>query len=227
MSSMRLLTAAAVFLLSAPAVTLAAQANDPDRSVAGGGTFPAGWNVRTEPNRQTGQPAPLANVKFTNMGPGGMHTTVGPAAIYWRDRDTISGNYHVVAKLIQMKNPAHPEALGIFIGGKNLADSAQTYTYLLVRPIDGMYSIRRRTGYTTRPSAVVEWTASDAVVKSDSGEAANELSVEVRGGKVKFMVNGKEVYTGDAAKLDVNGVVGYRVNHNLDVHLGPLGIHKQ
>lgn len=227
MSSMRLLTAAAVFLLSAPAVTLAAQANDPDRTVAGGGTFPAGWHVRTELNRQTGQPAPLDNVKFTNMGPGGMHTTVGPAAIYWRDRDTISGNYHVVAKLIQMKNPAHPEALGIFIGGKNLADSAQTYTYLLVRPIDGMYSIRRRTGYTTRPAAIVEWTASDAVVKSDSGEAANELSVEVRGGKVKFMVNGKEVYTGDAAKLDVNGVVGYRVNHNLDVHLGPLGIHKQ
>lgn len=224
MSSMRLLAAAAVFLLSAPAVTLAAQANDPDRNVAGGGTFPAGWHVRTEPNRQTGQPAPLANVKFTNMGPGGMHTTVGPAAIYWRDRDTISGNYHVVAKLIQMKNPAHPEAFGIFIGGKNLADSVQTYTYLLVRPIDGMYSIRRRTGYTTRPAAIVEWTASDAVVKSDSGEAANELSVEVRGGKAKYMINGKEVYSGDAA--DLNGVVGYRVNHNLDVHLGPLGIHK-
>lgn len=226
MSSMRLLTAAAVFLLSGPAVTLVAQANDPDRSVAGGGTFPAGWNVRTEPNRQTGQPAPLANVKFTNMGPGGMHTTVGPAAIYWRDRDTISGNYHVVAKLIQMKNPAHPEAFGIFIGGKNLADSAQTYTYLLVRPIDGMYSIRRRTGYTTRPSAIVEWTASDAVTKADStGNASNELSVEVRGGRAKYMINGKEVYSGDAA--DLNGVVGYRVNHNLDVHLGSLGIHKQ
>src|SRR5438105_12319635 len=29
----------------------------------------------------------------------------------------------------------------------------------------------------------------------------------------------KEVYTGDAASLDVNGIVGYRVNHNLDVHL--------
>jgi len=228
MIAMRLLTAAAVFLLFAPAVTLAAQANDPDRTVAGGGTFPAGWNVRTEPNRQTGQPAPLDNVKFTNMGPGGMHTTVGPAAIYWRDRDTIAGNYHVVAKLIQMKNPAHPEAFGIFIGGKNLADSTQTYTYLLVRPIDGMYSIRRRTGYTTRPAAIVEWTASDAVTKADSaGSATNELSVEVRGGKAKFMVNGKEVYTGDAAKLDVNGVVGYRVNHNLDVHLGSLGIHKQ
>jgi len=223
----RVSTAAAVFLLFAPAAILPAQA-DPDRAVAGGGSIPAGWHVRTEPNRQTGQPAPLDNVKFTNMGAGGMHTTVGPAAIYWRDRDTISGNYHVVAKLIQMKNPAHPEAFGIFIGGKHLADSGQTYTYLLVRPIDGMFSIRRRTGYTTRPVAIVEWTASDAVTKSDSaGSATNELSVEVRDGKAKFMVNGKDVYTGDAANLDVNGVVGYRVNHNLDVHLGALGIHKQ
>ena len=137
----RFMTAAAVFLLSAPRLTLAAQ-SDPDRTVAGGGNFPAGWHVRTETNRQTGQPAPLENVKFAGMGDG-MHTTVGPAAIYWRDRDTISGNFHVVAKMSQMKNPAHPEAFGIFIGGKSLADSGQTYTYFLVRPIDGMYSIRR------------------------------------------------------------------------------------
>ena len=215
-----------VVVLSLAAASLAAQA-DPDRNVAGGGTFPPGWNVRTEMNRQTGQPAPLANVKFQAMGTRGeLHTTVGPAAIYWRNQDTVSGNYHVVAKMIQMKKPAHPEAFGIIIGGKNLADSAQRYTYFLVRPTDGMYSIRRRASYNTRPTAVVEWTASDAIVKGDSGEAANELSIEVRGGRARFMVNGKEVYAGSAADLDVNGVVGYRVNHNLDVHLGPLGIHK-
>ena len=226
MISIRLLTAAAVFLLFAPLASVAAQA-DPDRTVAGGGAFPPAWHVRTEPNRQTGQPAPLENVKFTSMGDG-LHTTVGPAAIYWRDRDTISGNYHVVAKLSQMKNPAHPEAFGILIGGKHLGDSAQAYTYFLVRPIDGKYSIRRRGSYTTPPTAIVEWTESDAVAKADSsGRATNELSIQVQGGKAKFMVNGKEVYTGDAANLDVNGVVGYRVNHNLDVHLGPLGIHKQ
>ena len=221
--SMRLFSAVTV-ALALSATTAVAQGNDPDHTVAGGGTFPAGWNVRTEPNRQTGQPAPLANVKFASMGDG-LHTTVGPAAIYWRDRDTVSGNYHIVAKLTQTKNPAHPEAFGLILGGKNLADSNQTYTYLLVRPIDGMYSIRRRTGYTTRPTAIVEWTASDAVVKSDTaGRATNELSVGVSGGKAKYMINGKEVYTGDAA--DLNGVVGYRVNHNLDVHLGTLGIHK-
>lgn len=218
------LLSVAFFAISA--TSLAAQA-DPDRNVAGGGSFPPGWNVRTEMSRQTGQPAPLANVKFTAMGPGGMHTTVGPAAIYWRDRDTVSGNYHVVATLTQMVNPAHPEAFGLVIGGKNLADSTQRYTYFLVRPVDGMYSIRRRASYTTRPTAVVEWTASDAVTRSDgAGKANNELSVEVRGGRARFMVNGKEVYAGNAADLDVNGIVGYRVNHNLDVHLGPLGIHK-
>jgi hypothetical protein len=222
MSTLRLLSLA-VFAFSAS--RLAAQA-DPDRPVAGGGALPAGWHVRTEINRQTGQPAPLDNVKFTAMGDG-LHTTVGPAAIYWRDRDTISGNFHVVAKLTQMKNPAHPEAFGIFVGGKRLADSGQTYTYFLVRPIDGSFSIRRRTSYATRPTAVVEWTPSDAVVKADSnGHATNELSIQVQGGKATFMMNGKTVYTGDAASLDVNGVVGYRVNHNLDVHLGPLGIHK-
>ncbi|HXM39179.1 MAG TPA: hypothetical protein VN908_11050 [Gemmatimonadales bacterium] len=222
MISTRLLSAV-VFVVSATG--LSAQA-DPDRNVAGGGIIPPGWHARTEPNRQTGQPAPLDNVKFSVMGDG-LHVTVGPAAIYWRDRDTVSGNYHVVAKITQTKNPAHPESYGILIGGRKLADSTQSYTYFLVRAVDGMYSIRRRDGYTTRPTAIVEWTASPAVIKADSaGRATNELSVAVKGGKVRFMVNGKEVYAADAATIPTNGVVGYRVNHNLDVHLGPLGIHK-
>jgi hypothetical protein len=213
----------AVFALAT--TTLPAQA-DPDRTVAGGGTFPAGWRVRPEIARQTGQPAPLANVKFSAMGDG-LHVTVGPAAIYWRDADTASGNYHIVAKFTQMQNPAHPESYGLILGGRSLADTGQSYTYFLVRAVDGMYSIRRRAGYAARPTAVVEWTASAAVVKSDStGKATNELSVQVRGGRVSFMVNGKEVYAADATGLDTRGVVGYRVNHNLDVHLGPLGIHK-
>ncbi len=208
-----------IALLSLTPAALCAQA-DPDRTVAGGGTFPAGWHVRTERN------APLANVKFAAMGDG-FHVTVGPAAIYWRDADTASGNYHVVASITQTKNPAHPEAYGIFIGGKSLADSAQSYTYFIVRAVDGKFMIRRRPGYASPPTNVVDWTDSPAVVRADStGKATNELSILVRGGRVSFMANGKEVYAGDAAGLDVSGVVGYRVNHNLDVHLGPLGIHK-
>jgi len=222
MVSTRFVLLPVVFALSA--TMLSAQA-DPDRTVAGGGSFPAGWRVRTDVSRRTGQPGDIASVKFTNMGPGGMHTTVGPAAIYWRDADTASGNYHVVTTLTQMQSTAHREGFGIFIGGKSLGDSAQTYTYFLVSPFTGEFTIRRRTGATT--AAVVDWTANPAVVKADSaGKANNELSLAVRGGKVSFLVNGKEVYAGDAAGLDTRGVVGYRVNHNLDVHLGALGIHK-
>jgi len=216
----RLLSVAfAALVLASPSVNLSAQA-DPDAQVAGGGTFPPGWNVRTERN------APLANVKFLAMG-SGHHVTLGPAAIFWRNADTISGNYHVVASLTQTKNPAHPESYGIFIGGRNLADSTQAYTYFLVRAIDGKFSIRRRAGYAVRPTAVVDWTVHDAVVKADSatGKASNELGILVKGGKVSFLVNGKEVHAADAAGLDTQGIVGYRVNHNLDVHLSALGVH--
>ena len=198
---------------------LAAQQSDPDRSVAGGGVFPAGWNVRTERN------APAAQVKFLAMG-GGFHATMGPAAIMWRDADVATGNYHTVATFSQTKAPAHPEAYGLIIGGQHLADSAQSYTYFLVRG-QGEYSIRRRAGYANRPTAVVEWTANAAVHKADSaGAATNELAVLIKDGKASFTVNGTEVYSTAAANVDASGIVGYRVNHNLDVHLSAIGIHK-
>src|SRR5881628_446930 len=134
------------------AAGLAAQA-DPDKAVAGGGTLPTGWNARTERN------AALDNVKFVIMGDG-VHVTVGPAAIYWRSADTASGSYHTVATFTQTKAPPHPEAYGLIIGGKGLADSTQSYTYFLVRTRGdtGEFSIRRRSGYANRPTAVVEWT---------------------------------------------------------------------
>lgn len=198
---------------------LAAQQGDPDRSVQGGGVFPEGWNVRTERN------APTATVKFVAMG-GGYHATMGPAAIMWRDADVASGNYHTVATFTQTKAPMHPEAYGLIVGGKHLADSAQSYTYLIVRGT-GEFSIWRRAGYANKPTAVVPWTANAAVHRADSaGAATNELAVQIKDGKASFTVNGTEVFSTAAANVDAAGIVGYRVNHNLDVHLSAIGIHK-
>src|SRR5256885_15085725 len=89
--TMRMLTAAAVFFFFHPAGQPAAQA-DPDHPVAGGGTIPAGWDVRTQPKRPSGQPAAPEDVKVSNMGDG-PHPPLGPPAVYWRGRATISGNY--------------------------------------------------------------------------------------------------------------------------------------
>ncbi len=200
------------------AAPLGAQ-HDPDQTVAGGGALPPGWRVRTERN------APLTNVKFAPMA-NGFHVTLGPPALFWRDADVAAGNYHAVATFARTKAPAHAEAYGLFIGGRHLGDSAQTYTYLLVRAT-GEFSIWQRASYGVRPTAIVPWTAHAAPAKADSaGRATDELSVQTGGGKVRFFVNGKEVHAADAGAVNADGVVGYRVNHNLDVHVGPIGIHK-
>ncbi|MGH7699203.1 MAG: hypothetical protein ACREMJ_01585 [Gemmatimonadales bacterium] len=214
----------ALLAAAVPAV-LGAQA-DPDRSVPGGGALPPGWHAQTDWSTRTNQAPSLENVKFAAMGDG-YHATMGPAAIFWREADTASGVYHVVTAITQTRNPEHPEAYGILIGGRELAGEGQAYTYFLVRAYDGKVSIRRRAGQKVRPTALVEWTAHDAVVTADSatGRATNELSIAVQGGTVTFMVNGQRVHQASARDVDTAGIVGYRVNHNLDVHLGPLGIH--
>ena len=156
----------------------------------------------------------------------GLHATLGPAVILWRDRDLGAGNYRVVATFTQTANPRHPEGYGLFVGGSHLADAQNRYTYFLVRG-DGKFLVKRRVAGDSTTAVTPNWTDNDAVVKADSaGKAVNELSVIVRGGKVSFQVNGKEVYTADASGLDTKGIAGYRVNHNLDVHLSARAIDK-
>src|SRR6266516_1659528 len=130
------------------------------------------------------------------------------------------------ATITQNNNTRHPEAYGLFIGGSHLADAQNRYTYFLVRG-DGKFLVKRRVAGDSTAVVTPDWTDNDAVVKADSaGQATNELSISVRGGTVTFQVNGKDVYSAPAARLDTRGIVGYRVNHNLAVHLSALGVHK-
>ncbi|HTR20792.1 MAG TPA: hypothetical protein VMH88_08055 [Gemmatimonadales bacterium] len=195
------------------AIPVAAQA-DSDKAVAGGGTIPAPWHAHTDGN------APLTNVKFTVMNPG-QHVTLGPAAIFWRDADTASGSYTVEAKFWQFAAPHHREGYGLILGGRDLAGAGQRYTYFIIAGT-GEFLVKRRNGESTS-NVTSGWQANAAVVKQDTaGKAENTLTVRVSAGKVSFLVNGKEVYSGNSADLDVAGVFGYRVNHNLNVHLGPI-----
>ncbi|HJQ64844.1 MAG TPA: hypothetical protein VJ816_00635 [Gemmatimonadales bacterium] len=206
-------TVTLVALFLGVAARASAQA-DPDRAVPGGGTMPAGWNARTDGN------APLTNVKFEVMNPG-QHVTLGPAAIFWRDADSAAGAFSVEATFWQFAAPRHREGYGLFIGGANLTGPTQRYTYFIVAGT-GEFLVKRRSGDST---AVVSggWTTNAAVAKQDSaGKVKNTLTIRVANGKASFLVNGTEVYTTDAANVDVSGIVGYRVNHNLNVHLGPL-----
>ena len=111
---------------------------------------------------------------------------------------------------------------GLLVGGSNLAAATQKYTYFLVRQ-DGKFMIARRDGAKVAP--VVAWTDNAAVKKTTAAaKGTNMLSVVVAADKVRFLVNGTEVSSQPAAGVDVSGIAGLRVNHNLNVHIDGFGV---
>ncbi len=74
---------------------------------------------------------------------------------------------------------------------------------------------------------MADWTENAAINQAgDDGKATNELAVTVSGGKVSFLANGKQLYSTDATKVDTQGIVGLRANHNLDVQIDGFTIKK-
>lgn len=192
---------------SALAVSLAAQ------------SAPAGWSLRTD------RDAPSTGLTFQSMG-SGFHVTSGPAAIFYNEANAATGKFHTLATFTQTKAPAHPEGYGLFFAGSDLKGEGQKYIYFLVRG-DGNYLIKKREGSAT--PTVVPWTPSDAIHKADaSGKATNKLEIDGKssGDQIKFSINGTVVYTMDPSAAPTNGIIGFRVNHGLDVHIDGFAVHK-
>lgn len=172
--------------------------------------FPDGWSARVDRDR------PAADIVFTTMGDG-FHATTGPAAVFHNPLWEQSGEYQVSARFTQTTAPAHPEAYGIVIGGSNLDQPDQAYSYFIVRGT-GEYFIATRTG--AERAVVVPWTAHDAVAPQDaSGRQVNVLGIRVEGGEVVFTANGAEVVRRPREEIRTDGVFGFRINHRLDVHI--------
>ena len=181
------------------------------------GPIPAGWAGRTDNGR------PLAGANFTSMGTG-FHVTTGPAVILWRAADRAPGEFHTLATFTQTKAPMHPEGYGLFVAGSGLDTTNQAYIYCLVRG-DGAFIIKRRVA--DQATAIVDWTPNAAVNKADSaGKATNKIEAQFSGGKLVFKINGTQVYSMDATPAQADGIVGLRVNHNLDVHVDGFALHQ-
>ena len=209
----------ALSLLALAAAPLSAQVKekDPDHKVAGG-SLPAGWTGRTDRDG-----AQLADAKFVASG-AGFHVTSGPAAIYWRNGDNITGPYVATATFTQLKAPSHPEAYGLVFMGKRLASPQQDYAYVLVRG-DGKVMVKHRAGNDVH--TILDWTANAAAKKQDAnGKATNTLTVDAsRPDSVRMFVNGAPIAAIPNAHLgSTNGIVGLRVNHNLDVQVDRFSI---
>ena len=184
---------------------------DPDRMMKGGSALPAGWMARLDSGSTK-----IDGVQLMSMGKG-LHFITGPAGIYYSPGDKRSGAYEVHATFTQLEASPHPEAYGLFIGGSDLDNAKQKYSYFEVRQ-DGYFLIKRRSGEAT--PTVTDWTANAAVRKTDrSAKGVNTLAIVVAAAKVRFLSNGTEVAALAPSQLDTSGVAGLRINHNLNVQV--------
>jgi hypothetical protein len=191
----------------------------PPRPVAGHGVEVPGWWARVDDPKE-----PTTGLKFTAMS-GGLHATTGPNITFWDPQQTAEGDYTLKATFTVTKPPSHPVAYGLFIGGSNLEQDSQKYTYFVIRE-DGQFLVKKRDGAKTS-NVGGDWAASPAVMGRTAGGQKNELSIQVAGGRVSFMANGKEVASHPATALDTNGIVGLRVGHGMDIQIDGFAVEAQ
>ena len=209
--------ATATTTATTPASAGTGSSSDSDRATTGGGV-PAGYVGRTDR-----EGVDIAGAKYVQSG-GRWEVTTGPAHIVYAAKDSARGSYTATASFDQLETPRHPEAYGIIIGGRNLDQPSQQYTYFLVRGT-GEYLVKVRDGAGTRN--VVEWKASDAVPKADaSGKASYKLTAHVAADTVHFLVNDKLVAATPKSAVPTDGIAGLRINHNLHVSATPISISK-
>ncbi|HEX2781489.1 MAG TPA: hypothetical protein VHM30_18440 [Gemmatimonadaceae bacterium] len=189
--------------------------SDPDVAAHGSGV-PSGYNAVTDD--ATAQPT---SIRYEVSG-GSWEITTGPAHIVYASKDTATGQYTASATFDQLEAPRHPEAYGIFVGGRDLESPNRSYTYFLVRG-NGQYLVKSRQGGDTKD--VIAWSSNAAVPKADSaGKGTYKLAVRVGSDSVRFLVNEKQVGAVKAGTIATDGVAGLRVNHNLHVRTSPIAV---
>jgi hypothetical protein len=181
---------------------------------------PDTWKVRYDK-----PDADDATLFFETMKPG-WHITTGPAAIFYEPTRTARAPFKASTTIFLFDPKGRNEAFGIFFGGRNLDGAEQAYSYFVIRN-SGDFLVRRRTGDKTQD--VVAWTPSDAIVKWDGKSGAdasvtNVLAVQAATDGVTFFINDQNVKTVPASEVDVEGIVGLRVNHRLNVHVSSLDV---
>ncbi len=179
---------------------------------------PADWVVRFDKAN-----ASEDALYFVAMEPG-WHITTGPAGIFYDPALTAVDEYRVESEIFLFDPKGrHREAYGIFIGGVDLESSDRRYVYFLIRN-DGSYLIKERVGSGT--AQLVGWTRDDSIKLHTGAEdpVVNTLAIVVRDDQLTFMINGREVTHLARGELNVNGVVGLRVNHSLNLHVSKLDV---
>lgn len=179
---------------------------------------PAGWRVRVDRSQSAQDPDDTPDLKVMAMG-SAIHVTGGPAGTFWNPAHVAKGNFTVKGTFTLLKPSGHTNYYGLIFGGSDLEGANQSYTYFLVAQ-NGTFLIRQRTG--EKVVDVQARTPHTAVQQPDaSGRSVNALEVRVAGDTISYLVNGTTVHTTPKAGATgrTDGVVGFRINHLLDVQV--------
>ena len=181
---------------------------------------PEGWQARFDEAGAT-----EADMDMWVTMPPGWHVTTGPAGIFWNPALTASGSFRAEMEVFLFDPGTRREAFGLFLGGVDLTGPGQAYTYFVIRN-GGEFLVKSRRGDET--PTLVEWTAHpDILSYADRGEDAsvrNVLTVLAGPDEIRFLVNGTQVAELPRNGLALDGIVGLRVNHALNLHVSRLEV---
>jgi hypothetical protein len=204
-----------------------------NRKVSAGGIEAPGWMGSIDSNAEkAGQT--VNDAKLVAAGNGLMVTT-GPAITYWNPKNTAKGDYTVSATFAEpkfMNLNTHPHPYGIVIAGNDLGTGQQSYLYCAAYG-NGNFIIRGFGPDAFQMNGRGE--ANDAVHKAagPGQPVAQDIAMQVKGGKVSCVINGTVVKSFDKSELVVagklkstDGTYGIRFAHNTDAVVTNLKVTK-
>jgi hypothetical protein len=212
--------------------------NMDDRVVPNGGIFVTGWQGKVD-SQSAAQGRTINDSRFASEG-GGIHLTIGPAAVYWNPANKATGTYTVSAKFVEpnfaadLKLNGHAHPYGLFIAGNNMGTDKETLIYCTAYG-DGRSLVR---GFSpTAPSGVFQVLrgTNPAVAKAAAdGSVTQTIMWSVTDNKAECSINGTVVGTYAKAEIvapakleSLEGVYGIRISHNLEVIESGLTMKKQ
>jgi hypothetical protein len=228
-------SAAVLATLAFVASSSVANAQETERSVAGGGISVPGWKGEVDA-RAASRGQSVNDAKLAKEG-NDLHVTTGPAVTYWNPSNTASGDYTVKATFTEpkyMNLNDHPHPYGVFIAGNKMGTDQQSYLYCAAYG-NGSFIVR---GFGPEPFQMNGRRGEEnAAVHKAAGKGepvTQEIALSVKGDKVSCSINGTVVATYDKSALvtdgklaSTDGVYGIRFAHNTEGTVSGLTMTKQ
>ena len=204
------------------------------RGVTGGGISVSGWTGKIDPKEEAAG-LTLNSAKLAKEG-NALHVVTGPAVTYWNPANTATGSYTVSATFTEpkyMSSNDHPHPYGLFIGGHKL-DTDQASLLYCTPYGNGRFIVRGFGPARFDPMTFGRATPNDAVKKAEpGGSVTQEVAWVVTPEKADCKINGTVVASIPKAELvgtgkleSLDGVVGIRVAHNVDVNVSNFKLTK-